>query len=185
MKWLILGLTTIMVLLVGCVQPPSVTPSIPFETRPITAPPDVSQTPEAIKEVTSEMMQPPPADRTWLSPGKVQVSNYYPGAIAEYNVTVHNGSNTKTTFAVAYREPSYVATGYVKAPAEAQNWVILSDGAPILAPRETRDILVTLAMPGGVINYPMKWVFWISVMEKSQTGMVQTEICSTWQINMR
>lgn len=184
MKWFILGLATIMALLVGCMQPPSVTPKIPFVTQP-TAVTDASQTPEAIKAVTSETMQPPPADRTWLSPGKVQISNYYPGATAEYYVTIHNGSSTSTTFLVTYREPSYVATGYVKAPMEAQNWVIIADTAPILAPRETKDILVTLAMPGGVINYPMKWVFWISVMEKSQTGMVQTEICSTWQVSCR
>jgi hypothetical protein len=168
-------------LLIGCVQ---ATPVAPIATQPAVIT-DVSQTPEAIAKVTSETVQPPPDDRTWLSPGKVQISNYYPGATAEYNVTVHNGNNIPTTFAVTYREPSYVATGYVKAPSEAQNWVIIADTAPILAPRETRDILVTLAMPGGIINYPMKWVFWISVIEKSQSGMVTTEICSTWCVQMR
>jgi hypothetical protein len=181
MKHLVLGFVLVMVLLIGCVQ---ATPVVPVVQQPVVAT-DASQTPEAIKEVTSETAQEPPADRTWLSPGIVQVSNFYPGARAEYNVTVHNGSNTPTTFAVTYREPSYVAIGYVKAPLEAQNWVIIADGTPILAPRETRDILVTLAMPGGVINYPMKWVFWISVMDKTQSGMVTTEIISTWQVSCR
>lgn len=185
MKWLVLGLATIMVLLVGCVQTPSATPSIPFETRPVAAPTDASQTPEAIKAVTSETMKPPPDDRTWLSPGIVQISNYYPGAIAEYNVTVHNGNSLPATFVIAYREPSYVAKGYVKAPAEAQNWVIVADGTPVFSPRETKDILVTLAMPGGVINCPTKWEFWISVMEKSQSGMITTEIISRWCVQMR
>ena len=172
-----------LLLFTGCIQPTSVAPVAPIVPSSITNEP--SQTPEAIKKVTSETAQEPPPDRTWLSPGKVQISNYYPGARAEWNVTVHNGNNTHTTFAITYREPSYTAAGYVKPSVEAQSWVIIADSMPVLAPKETRDILVTLAMPGGVINYPMKWEFWISVMDKSQTGMVTTELCSRWLVEMR
>ncbi|MCJ7805209.1 hypothetical protein MUP46_01015 [Patescibacteria group bacterium] len=185
MKYLVLGLVLIGILSIGCVQAYPVAPAVPPVAPQPSAPNDASQTPEAIKEVTSETSQEPPADRTWLSPGKVNISNYYPGARAEYNITVHNGNSLPAKFAVTYREPSYVAPGYEKPPVGAQDWVIVADPTPVLAPRETRDILVVLEMPKDVTNYPMKWEFWISVMDNSQAGTVTTELCSRWLVSMR
>ena len=34
---------------------------------------------------------PPPPDQPWISPGKVQVGSFYPGAQADWGVLVHNG----------------------------------------------------------------------------------------------
>jgi hypothetical protein len=34
----------------------------------------------------------PPYDKTWISPGKVEIDNYYSGCQAEWNLTIHNGN---------------------------------------------------------------------------------------------
>jgi len=135
----------------------------------------------------------PPADRTWISPGKVQVGNFYPGARAEWNITIHNGKDTECSFAVSYRYPDHVGEEYVKPITEAQDWVIIADSTPVLMPRETKDILVVLDMPEesdkyGTLNRTItgdKWEFWTSVIDTSQTGMVQTELCTRWLVSMR
>ena len=126
----------------------------------------------------------PPIDKTWISPGKVEVGNFYSGAEAEYPLTVHNGNDSQTTFAVTYRIPDHVASGYSYPPEEAQTWVIIADSTPVIAPYGTVDIAITLQMPKGT-DAPDEWEFWVSVMDESQTGMVHTEICSRWLIDMR
>lgn len=127
----------------------------------------------------------PPIDRTWISPGKVQVGNFYPGARAEWTLLVHNGNDTTTPFAVSYRYPDHVDEDYVKPTEEVQNWVIIADTTPVIAPRETREILVILAMPENATVFAHKWEFWISVIDMTQSGMVQTELCSRWLVTMR
>jgi len=127
----------------------------------------------------------PPIDRTWISPGKVQVGNFYPGARAEGNLLVHNGNDTGASFLIAYRYPDHVEEGYIKPTPEVQDWVIITDPTPVLAPYETRGILVVLAMPEDAAAFAPKWEFWISVKDTTQTGMVQTELCSRWLVSMR
>lgn len=39
----------------------------------------------------------PPMDQRWISPTKVQVTNYHPGGQAEYPLTVHNGAGQTET----------------------------------------------------------------------------------------
>jgi len=39
----------------------------------------------------------PPDNMNWISPGKITVSNFYPGARAEYPITVHNGGQKLDT----------------------------------------------------------------------------------------
>lgn len=124
MKKLIWLLVVAGLLLAGCAQP---------------SPPQV------------EAPQPPPElyDKTWISPGKVEVGNFYPGARAEYSLTIHNGKDEPAEFSVTYREPDNTGEGYVRAPTAAQGWVIIADPAPVLAAKETRDVLIAVEMPKG------------------------------------
>lgn len=126
----------------------------------------------------------PPTDRTWISPGKVEVGNFYPGARAEWNLLVHNGNDVSSSFAVTYRYPDHVGEAYAKPTNEVQDWVIIADAMPVLMPRETRNIMVVLAMPEEATIFTPKWEFWISVKDITQTGMVQTELCSRWLVTM-
>jgi len=185
---------TIVILLSGCIgYTESEVPSVPMPETPAPkapAPEQPVETPipeqpiEAIDQTEVVLPDEPPIDRTWVSPGKVNVSNFHPGAMAEYPMTIHNGNDTNTSFAVVYRYPDHVATGYVKPTIEAQDWVIIADSTPILMPFETRDIMVTLAMPEDASIYDKKWEFWVSVMDNSQ-GQIKTELCIRWLVDMR
>ena len=127
----------------------------------------------------------PLVDRTWISPGKVQVGNFYPGARAEWTLLVHNGNDIAASFLVTYRYPDHVAEGYAKPMSEVQGWIIIADPTPVIAPKETKEILIVLAMPEDATVFAPKWEFWISVKDTTQTGMVVTELCSRWLVQMR
>ena len=88
-----------------------------------------------------------------------------------------------TEFAVYYRYPNRVAEGYSYPDDKTDDWVIIADATPVLAPKETRDILIAVELPEGTVT-PDRWEFWIAVMEKGQ-GSVQTEMCSRWLVSMR
>lgn len=126
----------------------------------------------------------PPDDMNWVSPGKVIVTNFYPGARAEYPITVHNGNSISTSFTIACRPADHVDEPYVKAPPDVQDWVMVADATPVLAARETRDILVILEMPEDAESFPHQWEFWVSSIDTSQ-GMVQTELAVRWLVTMR
>jgi len=148
MKRLIALLLIVSLVLVGCSQAP-------------------------IEEV---LPTPPPDNMTWITPAKVQISNFYAGARAEYIITVHNGNDEDAEFLIGYVNR--------EAPEEAQNWVIVSDMTPILEPRETRDIDIFLVMPDGAVA-PSEWEFGISVKDISQSGMVQVGYVSRCLVSMR
>ena len=158
MKQLIVLLIAV-VLLTGCAQP-----SIP----------------------SAEPVEPPPElyDKTWISPGKVMVGNFYPGARAEWPLTIHNGNAEPAQFEVKYSQPGSVEEGYIKAPSIVQDWVIIADPAPLLEAFETREVLIALEMPEDA-EAPPKWEFWIAVKDVTQTGMVQTELATRWLVSMR
>ena len=196
MKKLIIGLLVIGLLIaIGC-TPVHTTP-VQNEPSPLVQEESEPVIPEESKEVAPPTTEPssgevgvallgePPEDRTWISPGKVQVGNFHPGARAEWNLLVHNGKGAPAKFLVSYRYPDHVADGYAKPSLEVQNWVIIADPTPVIAPKETREILVVFEMPKDAVVFAPKWEFWISVKDTTQTGMVQTELCSRWLIQHR
>ena len=158
-------LAIVVLVLAGC------TPSVPNQT--MTPPPAVDQTTEATL-----------VDRTWISPGVVQIGNYYAGARAEWYIRVHNGKDTVARFNISFRVPDNTRDGYDMPQIGAQSWIIIADPTPVLAPKETRDILIVLAVPSGVKISSQQWEFWISIIEQGQ-GQIQTEMCSRWLVSMR
>jgi uncharacterized membrane protein len=123
-------------------------------------------------------------DNTWVSPSKVEMGNFTPGASAEYELNIHNGKDEPAEFSVTYRVPSSPASGFVTAPEEAQDWVTIADPSPVLEAKETRQVLIAVEIPEGA-TAPAKWEFWIVVKDVSQGGMVQTELASRWLITMK
>ena len=160
MKWLVGLIVVAGLLLAGCPQP--------------SAPPVV------------EAPEPPPElyDKTWISPAKVEVGNFYPGARAEYMIGIHNGSDEPAEFSVSYRVSDNLTEGYEPAPADAENWVTVAEPAPVLAAKETREVLIVLEMPDDA-QAPPKWEFWIAAKDVTQTGMVQTELACRWLVVMK
>jgi len=195
-KALLLVVALLMVgLIAGCTQTPSTpvpTPvPTPPEVTPAPTPPEPAPTPAPPEPAPPEPAptpappEPPSDNVTWISPGKVEVGNFYPGARAEWLLTVHNGNDYEAPFLIAYRQPDNVGAGYEPAPAQSQDWVVITEPTPVLAPRETRDILVVLDMPAEAQAPEPKWEFWISVKDTSQTGMVQVELSSRWLVTMK
>jgi glycogen debranching enzyme len=123
------------------------------------------------------------ANKTWLSPAKIQVSDVLPGKHIEQSITIHNGSDVTTTFLVYYRMPDYVADNFVVAPADAQDWVKIGEESPVLAPRETKEIQVILDLPNNA-QIPENWEFWIGVKTNNGNSLI-TELCTRWLITMK
>jgi len=134
-----------------------------------------------------EPVEPPPElyNQNWISPGKVEVGNFHPGARAEWPLTIHNGSEEPAKFEVRFKLPGTVNEGFVVAPEIVQDWVIIADPAPLLEAFETREVLIALVMPEDAESPGLKWEFWVAVRDTTQTGMVQIELASRWLISMR
>ena len=185
MKIILLALiAVILVMSVGCSQSPAPALDMPTNTND-TGEPSGDSTPPGNSTDVILPADAPPENVTWISPGKVNVSNFYPGARAEYPLTIHNGNDYACPFEISYRYPDHVGEGYSMPPVGAQDWVMVVDTTPVLEPYETRDILVVLEIPEGVVVIEPSWEFWVSVMDASQTGTVRTELCCRWLISMR
>jgi|GEM_PF-5401600 len=164
MRKLIGLLIALAILMTGCAQP-----SLPPE------------------EVSPGEVEAPPElyNKTWISPGRVVVGNFHAGATATWLLTIHNGKDEPAQFEVKYREPSKVEEGYVKAPSMIQDWVIISDPAPVLEAFETREVEIAVVMPEDAESPGPKWEFWIAVKDVTQGGMIQTELACKWLVTMR
>lgn len=160
MKKLIVLLIVVSLLLTGCTQ---------------TSPP------------AAEPVEPPPElyNQNWISPGKVEVGNFHPGARAEWPLTIHNGSEEPAKFEVRFKLPGTVDEGFVVAPEIVQDWVIIAEPTLILEGFETREVLIALVMPEDAESPGPRWEFWIAVKDITQTGMVQTELAARWLVTMR
>jgi len=61
-----------------------------------------------------------------ISPAVVEIGNFHQGSNAEWYMTVYNGTDATTTFAITYRLPDNAREGYVKATNLQQSWVTIA-----------------------------------------------------------
>jgi len=146
--------------------------------------PTPTEEPIGPQPIPTESLSQPPMNVSWISPGHVDVGNFYAGATAEYPIRVHNGNSVPSIFLVTCRMPDNTVIDYAMASPEAIHWVTITGAETPLEAYETRDMLVSLTMPYGAVAPASKWELWISVIDTSQTGFVQTEICTRWLITM-
>jgi len=123
-------------------------------------------------------------NQTWASPAEVKIGNFYPGARAEWEIKIHNGNDIWTEFFVSYMVSDEKREGYALAPVEAKDWVIIEDSTPVLAPKETKKILVVLYIPEGVAVPDKKWEFWTVAGEVSARA-VQIQMATRWLVSCR
>jgi hypothetical protein len=157
------------------------TPYFPSNST-IVNPPPTTIVPKT-KEITQT--KEPPKTSTWISPGKVNIGNFYKGATAEWFIKVHNGNSVPTEFSLGIKRPNYTTEGFSIPVVTYEDWLVISERNPTLEPYETRSIPVVLKIPTTVKSIPSKWEVWVSVMDESQTGTVRTELCSRWLVTMR
>jgi len=117
----------LVVVLIGCGSP---APESQSES------PGVEATPGELSFTATPDVESKLVDKVWISPGKVMIDNLYPGAQAEYSITVHNGNDLETPFAVTVRAPDHVGSGYEPLPEEYCSSITLSHSHPAMAPRE-------------------------------------------------
>ena len=124
-----------------------------------------------------------PVDKTWLSPGKMQISGVSPGEHVQQSITLHNGSEIAATFHIYYRTPDYVEDEFETAPVDAPNWITIEQESVSLAPKEKQEISIILDLPSD-IQIPERWEFWIGVKPKEKNTLT-AELCSRWLITMK
>lgn len=125
----------------------------------------------------------------WVSPAVVEIGNYHSGARKEWRIRIHNGRDTKSDYLVSYKVPVETADGYAMPLPEAEFWVMIAERTPMLAPKETRDVLVAFAIPDEEnTKYSKlagtKWEFWIRVVENPK-AMVNSGYDVRWLVQMR
>jgi len=113
-----------------------------------------------------------------IDPGKVYIDNLYPGAQAEFPITIYNQNDYETTFVVTAREPDYTDEdeGYDALP--YLEWVTVTPGRVIIGANDTGEVLITVAMPEDADYSGKKSEVWISFMEEGTEGMIKIELCS-------
>lgn len=126
----------------------------------------------------------PPDTSNWISPGKIFVEDYEPGKTAVLEIEVYNGNSESTEFSVDYRYPDHVAEGYSK-PAGVSDWVKVKEKFPVIGAQETYTATIWLHMPSDAESIGDKWEFWIGVIDKSQTGMIITELATRVLVTMK
>lgn len=116
-----------------------------------------------------------------VSPGIVTVGNYQNGLKVDYDITIFNNSDTEQTYLVAFKIPDNTRSKeYIKAPAEASNWVKISNPSPTVSANSSKAINITFQAPHNA-KTPSKWEFQISTIQTGQ-GNVQVEELVRWLI---
>jgi len=120
-----------------------------------------------------------------IDPGKVYIDNLFPGAQAEFPITIYNQNDYEATFVVSPREPDYTAEdeGYDALP--YLEWVTITPERVTVAASDTGDVVVVVAMPEDADYSGKKSEVWISFMEEGTEGMVKIELCSRIFISTR
>jgi len=172
-------------MLTGCQLDSSVNNNTPTDTSVSPTATSVGPTPTYESGIMDPGMPAnAPSNVNWVSPGKIEVGNFYAGATAQCKIRIHNGNRESTPFSVVYRYPDNVGEGYEYPPQDCANWVTLSETQPTLSSRETKEIVITLSIPEGV-SFPSKMEFWISIKDDSQTELIRTELCIRWLVTSR
>ncbi len=206
MKRLLVGLTVILSLLVGCnAQLPVASPSVP--EKEITPIPKETTIPriDLSKDKKAVMYEEALVGDDTIGIGNVKIwvgsnkgivtgGGYYPGATAEATLPIFNGYNEDKQVMLIV-EPSAKLTrailsdgsedwGYQPAPIEVKNWVTLEEESPIIPAKSVREILITLKMPKEAVVFAQKWEFRITVVAMGQ-GAYETAVSQRWLVSMR
>ena len=111
-----------------------------------------------------------------IDPGKVYVDNLYPGAEADYKITIYNQNDYEATFAITARGPDYTATDYEVFP--YPEWITVTPDQATIKPGGQSDVLIVLIMPEDASYSGKKGETWISFKEQGTEGMIKIELCS-------
>jgi hypothetical protein len=121
----------------------------------------------------------------WLTPGKVNIDNLYPGGKGEYIIRVHNPKNETMTFTIYNREATTCTEGYYKLPPEFNKWIIITPSTLIVPAKSVGEVTVKVEVGLRDKATNKKYETWIGVIDAGQTGMIRNELCSRWMITTK
>ena len=118
----------------------------------------------------------------WVNPGKVTIENLHKGAEGDYLLRIHNGGANPTIFQVKPRLPDNLVNSL---PWDCMNWIQLPEYSVYVPGKTTYEMPITVKMLTDIGMKGKTYEVWISVIDNSQKGMVQTELCSRLIISTR
>ena len=117
---------------------------------------------------------------TYLGPGKIEITDIDPGDYVELYITIHNGQEEDTQFALTMRIPDnipQIASGeHLILPEDCHSWFTISNPNPTLVPNETREIMVSVQFPGVIELDPAIYEVYVSMIRGGQGGWIQVEL---------
>lgn len=145
----------------------------------------LSQDAPTTNEIQTQILEypEPPEDQNWIYPPKVIVNNFKPGYRAEYTITIHNGGPDSYWFAISYLIPVGVREDLLPTYEKMSSWVTFEEDEVLLAPKETRTILVSIEMPEDEEPFAEDWEFWVGALSNSGQ-MVRTQLGQRWIVHM-
>jgi hypothetical protein len=130
---------------------------------------------------------------------EVAIDKYWPGAVCVWPFALLNGNETaQYKLSISLPGPDQLENGYVAAPAEVVEWLMVGDmsvvlglsglnyadagpvpqwvysgtAMPELAPCELRIIPIALVVPVGTVDLPQRWQFMVKVLPASSDFIV-------------
>lgn len=119
-----------------------------------------------------------------IDPGKVYIDNLYPGAQAEYSITVYNQGTEEHTYSVQPRVPDYTDEEYESFP--HLDWITIEPEEIVIPGDSNAEVAIILRMPEDADYYSgKKGEVWISFKVLNDTDMIQIELASRLFISTR
>lgn len=117
---------------------------------------------------------------TWISPSKAIISNAHRYATISCYVDVRNATKNTATYTICTRDPDYYELPYIALP---QSWISVEKTNIVVLPEQVLRVPVTINIPKSIPAKKLE--FWISVKNNNMSGMVKTELCAKWFVNIR
>jgi len=123
-------------------------------------------------------------DQTYITPSVVHIDNFYPGATGEFPIYIHNGDEEASTFIVTVLIPDNPREGFVAVSESSLRWIIITDSSPVVAPKTSTKVWVSLQMPKDAVSPGPKWEFWTAV-QKTKQGFIAVRLATRWLVTMK
>lgn len=190
----------------GChsyTEPAAPPPSTPETTLPTTPP--VTTSPSGQQPVIPNLTIRPSYDQHWITPVVYEFHNVGAGSVIDtwtdtntdpllghvrgqpLHLRLHNGNDVPATFWVYYRDNrESPRADFADAPYEVKSWVTISEEYPMLQPKETRDIYISVIVPSTAGTMPPQFEFQITVRTGiGEASIVKPEMNTRWLVTWK
>lgn len=108
------------------------------------------------------------------------MDNAFRYATIDCYIDVKNATNAVATYAVTSRSPDYLESLYLEMPL---SWISVSSPNIVVLPGQVSRVPIVVKIPKVLPSKKME--FWVSVKNTGMSGMIKTELCAKWFVNIR